>query len=66
MEENVLPEYERLKRLVKEERLLIPKVVYGYFPCRSEGNDLIIYRTDSPSPAVSDSEEWLRFTYPRQ
>jgi 5-methyltetrahydrofolate--homocysteine methyltransferase len=66
MEENVLPEYERLKRLVKEERLLIPKVVYGYFPCRSEGNDLIIYRTDSPSPAVSDSEEWLRFTFPRQ
>jgi 5-methyltetrahydrofolate--homocysteine methyltransferase len=35
------------------------KLVYGYFPCRSEGNDLIIYQDDAAT-------ERLRFTFPRQ
>jgi 5-methyltetrahydrofolate--homocysteine methyltransferase len=37
-----------------------PKVVYGYFPCQSEGNDVLVY--DSP-----ESRNLLqRFTFPRQ
>jgi 5-methyltetrahydrofolate--homocysteine methyltransferase len=42
---------------------LRPQAVYGYWPCQSEGNDLIIFDpltiTDSPKPLT-------RFTFPRQ
>ncbi|MDQ3180952.1 MAG: methionine synthase, partial [Acidobacteriota bacterium] len=41
------------------EKLLEAKLVYGYFPCQSEGNDLIIYQDDQKT-------ERLRFTFPRQ
>jgi 5-methyltetrahydrofolate--homocysteine methyltransferase len=37
-----------------------PKVVYGYFPCQSEGNDVIIY------DAQQHDREITRFTFPRQ
>ncbi|HEY7416545.1 MAG TPA: vitamin B12 dependent-methionine synthase activation domain-containing protein, partial [Ktedonobacteraceae bacterium] len=36
----------RLKRMLleaRQQRYLQPKVVYGYFPCQSSGNELIIY-----------------------
>lgn len=59
LEEKVLPELEELKNRCKDEGLLLPKAVYGYFPCRSEGNDLIIYKNDMKT-------ERLRFTFPRQ
>jgi 5-methyltetrahydrofolate--homocysteine methyltransferase len=39
--------------------LFEPKVVYGYFPVQSEGNDLVVYHP-------SDKTELLRFTFPRQ
>ena len=55
----VLPELERLKVQCKAERLLDPKLVYGYFPCASSGNDLIVYEDDRKT-------ERLRFTFPRQ
>jgi 5-methyltetrahydrofolate--homocysteine methyltransferase len=42
--------------------LFEPKVVYGYFPCQSEGNDVIIYDPSAGAPA----RELLRFTFPRQ
>ncbi|HSS19473.1 MAG TPA: methionine synthase [Pyrinomonadaceae bacterium] len=57
--ETVRPIYEALKERSKREELLIPKVVYGYFPCYSEGNDLIILNEDCAS-------ERMRFTFPRQ
>lgn len=37
-------------------------VVYGYFPCYSEGNDLIILDPSAPS----ERREITRFTFPRQ
>ena len=37
-------------------------VVYGYFPCVSEGNDLIILNHEGSSKG----EERLRFSFPRQ
>src|SRR6201999_2020024 len=40
------------------EGLLEPAVVYGYFPCVSEGNDLVILD--------EDGKERERFTFPRQ
>ncbi|ACU97686.1 methionine synthase (B12-dependent) [Saccharomonospora viridis DSM 43017] len=36
-------------------------LVYGYFPCYSEGNDLVVLEKDEP-----DALERLRFTFPRQ
>jgi 5-methyltetrahydrofolate--homocysteine methyltransferase len=57
--EHVRPVYEELKARSERERLLIPKVVYGYFPCHSAGNDLIIYHDDAKT-------ERTRFTFPRQ
>lgn len=59
LKDKVLPELEELKERCKDEGLLLPKAVYGYFPCRSEGNDLIIYKEDFKT-------ERLRFTFPRQ
>ena len=57
--DKVLPIYEALKERSKRESLLQPRVVYGYFPAQSSGNDLIIYEDDK-------STERLRFTFPRQ
>lgn len=59
IEEEVQPEFERLQRKGKEEGLLNPRVTYGYFPCQSEKNDLIVY-----DPETYDKHE--RFTFPRQ
>ncbi len=57
--DTVRPIYEELKERSKRERLLVPRVVYGYFPAQSAGNDLIVYQDDQTT-------ERLRFTFPRQ
>ncbi|HCV44358.1 MAG TPA: hypothetical protein DGH68_12795 [Bacteroidetes bacterium] len=59
LEVKIYPDYDKLKSTVQNRKLLQPKVVYGYFPCQSSGDDLIIYREDMKT-------EWLRFTFPRQ
>ena len=53
--------------------LFEPKVVWGYFPAQSEGNDVIVYEPCSPATANGRPEagkgapsEILRFTFPRQ
>jgi len=56
---HVRPIYERWKARCEAERILEPRVVYGYFPCQSEGNDLIVYGEDGKA-------EKVRFTFPRQ
>ncbi|HWP81629.1 MAG TPA: methionine synthase [Bacteroidota bacterium] len=71
LKEKIYPEYERLKLNVQSEKLLEPKVVYGYFPCNSDGDDLIVYHLpESVNPESStlnpDLRERLRFTFPRQ
>jgi 5-methyltetrahydrofolate--homocysteine methyltransferase len=54
--DKVRPVYDELKERSKRENLLVPKLVYGYFQCQSEGNDLIVY----------DDDKEVRFTFPRQ
>ena len=49
------PEFVLLKNRVLADRLLLPKVVYGYFPCQSDGNGLIIYR---PKDAADVHSVW--------
>ena len=57
--ETVRPIYNELKERSKREGLLLPQVVYGYFPCQSAGNDLIVYHDDAKT-------ERARFSFPRQ
>jgi len=45
---------------VKAEGLLVPQVVWGYFPVNSDGNDLIVYTDDERKT------ERTRFSLPRQ
>jgi 5-methyltetrahydrofolate--homocysteine methyltransferase len=59
LEETVYPKFAEVKAKAIRDRLLEAKVVYGYFPCQSSGNDLIIYEDD-------ERTERLRFTFPRQ
>jgi 5-methyltetrahydrofolate--homocysteine methyltransferase len=55
----VRPVYSELKERIKREKLLVPQVVYGYFPAQSSGNDLVIYEEGAKT-------ERMRFTFPRQ
>jgi 5-methyltetrahydrofolate--homocysteine methyltransferase len=59
-DDKATPVFEALKKRALEEGFLQPKVVYGYFPAQSEGDDLIVYRPEDRS------KEWLRFHFPRQ
>jgi 5-methyltetrahydrofolate--homocysteine methyltransferase len=59
VQEKVMPDLDALKEKVLREKLLQPKVVYGYFPCQSRGNDLLVY--DDAGVTVRE-----RFTFPRQ
>ncbi len=59
LEETVYPKFAEIKAEAIRSKLLEAKLVYGYFPCRSQGNDLIIYNDD-------EKTERLRFTFPRQ
>ena len=47
---------------VKTDQLVEPAVIYGYFPCYSEGNDLVVVHHDGPMAG----EERVRFSFPRQ
>ena len=53
----------RLRSLLNDaqrEKWLEAGVVYGYFPCYSDGNDLVIVND------VESGEERMRFSFPRQ
>jgi 5-methyltetrahydrofolate--homocysteine methyltransferase len=79
MEQEALPALQSWKLKSKRERLLQPAVVYGYFPCKAHGNDLVVYRPvqdedlhstwTSVTPQTASKEnlrEWVRFSFPRQ
>ncbi|MEO7672845.1 MAG: methionine synthase, partial [Pyrinomonadaceae bacterium] len=44
LQETVYPKFAEIKAQAIREKLLEAKLVYGYFPCQSSGNDLIIYQ----------------------
>ncbi|MGH9261100.1 MAG: vitamin B12 dependent-methionine synthase activation domain-containing protein, partial [Acidimicrobiales bacterium] len=44
----------------KADGLLIPQLVYGYFPANGDGNDLVIWTDETRS------QERTRFSFPRQ
>jgi len=63
IKEEVTPLFNDLKRELKENDVLDPKLVYGYYPCNSDPSnpeDLIIYDPDDHDKEIE------RFTFPRQ
>jgi 5-methyltetrahydrofolate--homocysteine methyltransferase len=59
IEKIVKPEFEALKLRCREEHLLQPLVIYGYFQCNSAGEEVIIFEPDT-------ERELTRFHFPRQ
>ena len=75
VEDKFRPIKTKLQEEILSSGLFEPKVVYGYFPCQSEGNDLIVYDPGANSvpnggaPAqvlATGQKEIVRFTFPRQ
>lgn len=79
MREEAYPKFNELKLRSKREQLLKPILVYGYFPCNADGNDLVIYKPKNESelheqwtsvtPATISRDnmvEWMRYSFPRQ
>ena len=77
--EKAKPIFESLKKRAIAEGLLSPKVVYGYFPVQSDGDDLVVYHVEEFAgcacckPGESEKikpnappREWMRFSFPRQ
>ena len=60
LKDTVEPIFERLKTLCKEEQVLRPKVVYGWWPCNSDGDDVVIYDPEDHNTEIA------RYTFPRQ
>ncbi len=52
-----------MQRMAREQGWLKPQGVYGYWPAASQGNDLILFKPDTPE---KDPLELLRFSFPRQ
>lgn len=59
MDEKVYPLFEKWKQYALREGIFQPQVVYGYFPCQSDGNTLLIY-DDTKKNVVQ------KFEFPRQ
>jgi 5-methyltetrahydrofolate--homocysteine methyltransferase len=51
----------RLERMWQEQTYLHPRAVLGYFPCNSDGNELIVW-----DPAAPGEKELERLVFPRQ
>ena len=58
--EDFEPRLERMLREARQRRYMEPKAVYGYYPCQSNGDELILY-----DPQEQD-KEIERFQMPRQ
>ncbi len=60
----------KLQREAQDKGWLRPTAVYGYFPCQSVGQDLVVYDPASFSAGSltprGKIEEMVRFTFPRQ
>ena len=70
VEEKFRPIKKELENEVIASGLFEPKVVYGYFPAQSDGNDIVVYDPESFNhqghEGSTRSNELLRFTFPRQ
>ncbi len=66
VEQEFRPRLERMLRETRQQRYLQPRAVYGYFPCQSSGNELIIYDAQAYHANPAERRETTRFSFPRQ
>jgi 5-methyltetrahydrofolate--homocysteine methyltransferase len=72
----LMPRLEQMRREMRGRQLLTPKVIYGYFPCQSKGNDLLVYDADDgrwtmddgqpDQVKIRDLKPKIAFSFPRQ
>ncbi len=60
IEGQFMPILKKLQAECVERKWLVPRAVYGYWPCQSQGNDLILYADEK------GEKELLRFRFRRQ
>ncbi len=63
VEERYRPILGELKKEIKAKNWFEPKLVYGFFPCQAEGNEVVVYE---PESTVDAARERLRIYFPRQ
>jgi 5-methyltetrahydrofolate--homocysteine methyltransferase len=56
VEEKFRPIKKKLEEEVAESGLFDPKVVYGYFPCQSDGNDVVVYEAPSTESRAASGD----------
>ncbi len=76
LDEVVWPAYERLKKQFIEQKLFDPTIIYGYWPCRSDDNELLIFdesegyfsEKDRNNQSLEEVKENCveKFSFPRQ
>lgn len=64
VEEKYRPILEGLKQEIKEKSWFWPKLVYGFYPAQSDGNDVVVYEPEDAAAATP--RERLRINFPRQ
>ncbi|MEQ9460161.1 MAG: methionine synthase [Phycisphaeraceae bacterium] len=60
IKDEVEPIFQGLRQRAKDEGFLSPQVVYGYYPCQSSGDDLILFDPEDHDREIE------RFSFPRQ
>ncbi len=60
LEHEVIPTFDQLKAQCKDDGILDPKLVYGYWPCQSQGTELVIFDPEDHAREIE------RFRFPRQ
>lgn len=76
VDEVIMPAYEKLKAQFLDEKLFEPTIIYGYWPCRSDDNTLLIFDEsegyNAPDEINREPLEHVigralkQFTFPRQ
>jgi 5-methyltetrahydrofolate--homocysteine methyltransferase len=78
LDEKARPIFVELQKRAVAEKLLEPKVVYGYFPVQSDGDELVVYHIEEfvgctcghhgpgKLQPTGTPREWMRFSFPRQ
>ena len=63
LNEKARPVFDDLKRRATAEGFIDPKVVYGYFPCQADGDDLVVY---DPTPFIPGKEKHGENEHPKE
>jgi 5-methyltetrahydrofolate--homocysteine methyltransferase len=64
VEEKYRPILRELKEEIKEKNWFEPKLVYGFYPAQSDGNDVVVYEPEDAEASIP--RERLRIHFPRQ